>query len=208
MVGWLVSQSTNQISPCRSLACSCQRKLEASNPGRGFADPHACWFLASSQLATGSGCSELTLHQKPFANRPLVTNFGADLKPTSVVGAPCCTLFLEATDRSFKLRAFSSHLSHRVLWHSSFFSNRGRLVYLEFKMDMTPFNPQIAGVANIRTYDSASDEEEDDEEYEDDPEVTLRPIVKSKTINFSIRANYTNWAPREAFRELVQNWYS
>ncbi len=75
-------------------------------------------------------------------------------------------------------------------------------------MDMTPFNPQIAGVANIRTYDSASDEEEDDEEYEDDPEVTLRSIDKSKTINFSIRANYTNWAPREAFRELVQNWYS
>ena len=47
----------------------------------------------------------------------------------------------------------------------------------------------------------------DSEGYDYDPEVTLESIEKGKTINFSIRANYTNWAPREAFRELVQNWY-
>lgn len=44
-----------------------------------------------------------------------------------------------------------------------------------------------------------------EEEY--DPETTLDSIQKSKTINFSIHADYTTWAPREAFRELVQNWY-
>jgi hypothetical protein len=37
-------------------------------------------------------------------------------------------------------------------------------------------------------------------------ETTLESIVKSKTINFSICASYTNWKPREVFRELVQNW--
>ena len=31
--------------------------------------------------------------------------------------------------------------------------------------------------------------------------------VKCKHIPFTISANYTNWKPREAFRELVQNWY-
>ncbi|KAH6632518.1 hypothetical protein F5144DRAFT_603256 [Chaetomium tenue] len=38
-----------------------------------------------------------------------------------------------------------------------------------------------------------------------DPEITLSSIAKSKTISFSIHANYTGWKPREAFRELVQN---
>jgi len=52
-----------------------------------------------------------------------------------------------------------------------------------------------------------SDSNSDSEGYDYDPEVTLESIEKGKTINFSIRANYTNWAPREAFRELVQNWY-
>ncbi len=79
---------------------------------------------------------------------------------------------------------------------------------LLFKRDRTAFNPQIAtGFANNTTlYDSASDDEDDGENYGYDPEITLRSIDKSKTINSSIRANYTNWAPREAFRELVQNW--
>jgi hypothetical protein len=49
-------------------------------------------------------------------------------------------------------------------------------------------------------------DEEDSDRYDDDPETTLESIVKSKTINFSICASYTNWKPREAFRELVQNW--
>ncbi|KJR86018.1 uncharacterized protein SPSK_08727 [Sporothrix schenckii 1099-18] len=43
--------------------------------------------------------------------------------------------------------------------------------------------------------------------YEYDPQTTLESIEKSKTINFTISANYTSgWQPREAFRELVQNW--
>jgi hypothetical protein len=53
----------------------------------------------------------------------------------------------------------------------------------------------------------ASSSDEDDDGYDYDPEVTLGSIQRSMTINFSIRANYTNWKPREAFRELVQNWY-
>jgi len=75
-------------------------------------------------------------------------------------------------------------------------------------MDLTAFNPQIAaGFANITaTHESASDDEDDGEDYGYDPEITLGSIDKSKTINFSIHANYTKWAPREAFRELVQNW--
>jgi hypothetical protein len=50
-----------------------------------------------------------------------------------------------------------------------------------------------------------SDDSDDGYDYE--PETTLDSIGNSKTINFSIRASYTNWKPREAFRELVQNWY-
>jgi hypothetical protein len=50
------------------------------------------------------------------------------------------------------------------------------------------------------------EEDFDSVEYDYNPEVTLESIQKSKTINFSIRANYTNWEPREAFRELAQNW--
>jgi hypothetical protein len=49
-------------------------------------------------------------------------------------------------------------------------------------------------------------ESEDSEEYDNVPKATLDSIVKSETINFPIRANYTNWKPREAFRELLQNW--
>jgi len=64
----------------------------------------------------------------------------------------------------------------------------------------------ITVVGKQEAYQSASDFDFDSDEYDSDPEVTLESIQKSKTISFSIRANYTNWAPREAFRELVQNW--
>jgi hypothetical protein len=83
-------------------------------------------------------------------------------------------------------------------------------VQLSISQSVAAFNPlsstRLWFKMDIRTHESASEDEED-EEYEDGPEVTLHSIAKSKTINFSIRANYTNWAPREAFRELVQNWY-
>lgn len=72
-------------------------------------------------------------------------------------------------------------------------------------MDMAPFDQfTITPLVDINTYESS---DEDDDGYDYDPEITLHSIEKSKTINFSIRANYTNWKPREAFRELVQNWY-
>jgi hypothetical protein len=60
-------------------------------------------------------------------------------------------------------------------------------------------------INNAHLWEEEEEGEEDD--YMSDSEVTLCSIDKSKTISFSIRANYTKWAPREAFRELVQNWY-
>lgn len=50
--------------------------------------------------------------------------------------------------------------------------------------------------------------DKDHNDWSFEQETTLSAIGKSKTINFTIRANYTNWKPREAFRELVQNWYA
>jgi hypothetical protein len=50
----------------------------------------------------------------------------------------------------------------------------------------------------------ASDNDSDDG-YDYDPETSLSSIGKSKTINLSLRADYTTWQPPEAFRELVQN---
>jgi hypothetical protein len=55
-------------------------------------------------------------------------------------------------------------------------------------------------------YESSSDDYDDDIGYADESDITLASIEKSKTINFSIRASYTDWKAREAFRELVQNW--
>ncbi|KAK4199869.1 hypothetical protein QBC40DRAFT_254598 [Triangularia verruculosa] len=54
-------------------------------------------------------------------------------------------------------------------------------------------------------YDSWSDVEYIDE-GDDNQRETLDSIGQSKTINFPIRASYTRWEQREAFRELVQNW--
>ncbi|KAG7289904.1 hypothetical protein NEMBOFW57_006281 [Staphylotrichum longicolle] len=68
-----------------------------------------------------------------------------------------------------------------------------------FKQNIRP--PPVG----VRPSESSS---EDDEEYDFEPEITLHSIKTSKTIHFPIRANYTKWTPREAFRELVQNWYS
>lgn len=47
----------------------------------------------------------------------------------------------------------------------------------------------------------------DDDTYNDDSWSPLNDIVKRKTFELGLRANYTDWAPHEAFRELVQNWY-
>lgn len=71
---------------------------------------------------------------------------------------------------------------------------------------MGTFIEDVAPLGNQGAYQCSSDEDFDSDGYDYDPEVTLESIKKSKTINFSIRANYTDWVPREAFRELVQNW--
>lgn len=52
------------------------------------------------------------------------------------------------------------------------------------------------------------DDDDDEYGYDNDPEEPLRAVGQSMTIILSISANYTNWEPREAFRELVQNWYA
>ncbi len=77
-------------------------------------------------------------------------------------------------------------------------------------MDVLSFDQFVATTVDgikHKTYESSSDEDDDDG-YDYDPEITLRSIENSKTINFSICANYTKWKPREAFRELVQNWFA
>ncbi|KAH8174636.1 hypothetical protein LIA77_06055 [Sarocladium implicatum] len=53
------------------------------------------------------------------------------------------------------------------------------------------------------TFNSGS---HDGSHNDEDVDITLDSIVRTKTINFPIRANYTKWPAREAFRELVQNW--
>lgn len=35
---------------------------------------------------------------------------------------------------------------------------------------------------------------------------TIDSLPDRQTISLSVRAAYTNWDPREAFREIVQNW--
>ena len=58
--------------------------------------------------------------------------------------------------------------------------------------------------------DGHEDEDEDEDNFEDDDEpgyaADIRSVQTSKTIHFSLRGDYTDWSPREAFRELVQNW--
>ena len=78
----------------------------------------------------------------------------------------------------------------------------------EREMDIDTFSiRESASIGNQGAYQPSLDEELDSsDEHDFDPEVTLESIQNSKTINFSIRANYTKWKPREAFRELVQNW--
>ncbi|KAK0392028.1 hypothetical protein NLU13_1526 [Sarocladium strictum] len=48
----------------------------------------------------------------------------------------------------------------------------------------------------------------DDEcDSEPDPQVTLANTANSKTIVLSFVSNYSShWKPREAFREILQNW--
>ena len=62
------------------------------------------------------------------------------------------------------------------------------------------------GIGLDRDY-SSDGPDDDGYDYGYESEVTLDSIKKSTTIRLSISANYTNWGPREAFRELVQNWY-
>lgn len=50
----------------------------------------------------------------------------------------------------------------------------------------------------------SDDDESDDSDFAFDSPLSSLP--DRLTISLSVRAAYTNWHPREAFRELVQNW--
>ncbi|KAG6362559.1 hypothetical protein INS49_007651 [Diaporthe citri] len=45
-----------------------------------------------------------------------------------------------------------------------------------------------------------------DDTHDDDSWSPLDSIVRSKTFDLALRGNYTDWSPKAAFRELVQNW--
>lgn len=50
----------------------------------------------------------------------------------------------------------------------------------------------------------SEDDESDDSHITFDSPLSLLP--DRLTISLSVRAAYTNWQPRAAFRELIQNW--
>lgn len=56
---------------------------------------------------------------------------------------------------------------------------------------------------------SSDDNDGQYEEFDedDDPVPSFADIPNKKRFNLSVHGTYTNWGPREAFRELVQNWY-
>jgi len=81
------------------------------------------------------------------------------------------------------------------------------LVAAEREMDIDTLIRESTSIGNQGADQPSFDEDLDwSDECDHDSEVTLESIQNSKTINFSICANYTNSKPREAFRELVQNW--
>ncbi|CAK7204861.1 hypothetical protein SEUCBS139899_007623 [Sporothrix eucalyptigena] len=53
---------------------------------------------------------------------------------------------------------------------------------------------------------SSDDDNFGGDEYDNKTNTSLDSAKDTVKINFNIRYNYTNWKPREAFRELVQNW--
>ncbi|KAK7696965.1 hypothetical protein SLS64_014021 [Diaporthe eres] len=59
-----------------------------------------------------------------------------------------------------------------------------------------------------REVDDGSDgsSSDSDDGYDNDHATTFADIPNSKTMIFPVRGTYTRWGPREAFRELVQNW--
>lgn len=48
---------------------------------------------------------------------------------------------------------------------------------------------------------------EDDDGRDEDPVPSFDDITNSKRFPLNVHGTYTNWGPREAFRELIQNWY-
>lgn len=54
------------------------------------------------------------------------------------------------------------------------------------------------------TATSLSKEEQSEDDWE--PISTVSSLPDRQTISLSLRATYTKWNPREAFREIVQNW--
>lgn len=60
----------------------------------------------------------------------------------------------------------------------------------------------------IRVSETDSDDDSSDgNETNEAVSWALDSIVNSKKFDLGLYANYTDWSPQEAFRELVQNWY-
>ena len=81
---------------------------------------------------------------------------------------------------------------------------------MEWESFIADFNNRQESEDNHEDDHEDGHEDEDEDNFEDDDEpgyaADIRSVQKSKTIHFSLRGDYTDWSPREAFRELVQNW--
>lgn len=62
----------------------------------------------------------------------------------------------------------------------------------------------VPGPVEILTDWSSS---ESDHGHDEDPVPSFDSIPTSKRFPLNVHGTYTNWGPREAFRELIQNWY-
>lgn len=54
--------------------------------------------------------------------------------------------------------------------------------------------------------DDSDDGDRDVDGYDNGTHTSLDLVNDSLKINCNIKSSYTTWQPREAFRELLQNW--
>lgn len=68
--------------------------------------------------------------------------------------------------------------------------------------------PLDAHMLQVEFEQPANYASDDDQSDDSGPEFieTTAYLPSRQTISLSVRSTYTNWNPREAFRELVQNW--
>lgn len=72
----------------------------------------------------------------------------------------------------------------------------------------TPSPGTLADMSIKREIENRSDRSSSDSDdgCDNDHATTFDSIPNSKAVFFPVRGTYTRWGPREAFRELVQNW--